>query len=114
MAVLPFYRVDFPIDQLNHEFTYREYSQGKEIGSRVVTESEYIALKKVLEEEKAGWKYDITTYAPEHIFSASNMKIDCSESTIVVNFQVEAETSWEQISKKNIKKQCPSIQIEKK
>lgn len=113
MSLLPFYRVEFPAEEFPKDFAYIEYSHGQELGKRTVNENDstYTALKKLISDEKQGWRYDLTTYAPNHIFNSPKLKINCFGKTIVVNYE-KAHNGWVQISKNDIKGSCPSVHLD--
>lgn len=114
MSLLPFYRVDFPMDAFSKYFIYVEYDHGHELGRHAIKENDtaYAALKKLLSDEKQGWRYDLTTYAPNHTFSSPKLKINCLDNILVVNYQ-DAHNNWAQISKKNIGSFCPSVHLDR-
>jgi hypothetical protein len=114
MSILSFYRVDFPVNVLPKEFTYIEYKQGRELARLTINENEaaYIALKKLIFEEKQGWRYDLATYVPKHMFNSPKMKINCLDKTLVVNYEDDGD--WIQISKKDVKGSCPSVSLNEK
>ena len=111
MSILSFYRVDFPVNALPKEFTYIEYKKGRELGKQTIKENEaaYIALKKLMSEERQGWRYDSATYVPNHMFNSLKMKINCLDKTLVVNYEDDGD--WIQISKKDVKVSCPSARL---
>lgn len=115
MSALPFYRVDFPIDPFPIDFIYVEYSHGKELGRQAIKEKgdAYTALRKLILNEKEGWRYDLTTYAPDHTFVSPKMKINCLGNVLVINYE-DANNGWIQISKGNIKGLCPSVTLDNK
>jgi hypothetical protein len=114
MSILSFYRVDFPVNALPNEFTYIEYKQGREIRKRTIKENEaaYIALRKLASEEKQGWRYDLATYVPNHMFNSPKMKINCLDKTLVVNYEEDGD--WIQISKTDVKSSCPTVTLNEK
>lgn len=109
MSILPFYRVDFPVDRFPKEFEYVEYDNGHEIDKTVVKEGDqtYAALKTFIFEEKAGWRYDLNTYANVRVFSAKDVKINCLKDAVVINYEKEKPDKWVQISK-DVKGACPT------
>jgi hypothetical protein len=111
MMLIPFYRVDFPIDQLPPSLTYVVYSNGKEITEKTIESKDppYIELRETLVKERAGWRYDLNTYAPEIIFKGPGMVINCRKNAIVVNFQLTNSQTWVQISKTIDKANCANI-----
>lgn len=115
MSILPFYRVDFPIEVFPKELTYIEYSHGREIGKKILREEEmsYIALKELFAKNRSGWRYDLNTYSPGRLFNSTKMKINCLDGALVVNYENRA-SDWVQISKKDVLGSCPSVSIERK
>ena len=107
MSVLPFYRVEFPVAVMPKEFIYVEYNRGRELGKRTIKENDeaYTVLKKLIVEERQGWRYDLTTYAPNYTFNSLKMKINCLDNALVVNYE-DDDNDWIQISKKGVKGSC--------
>ena len=60
----------------------------------------YIALKKWLESNKAGWKNAPASYISANEFKASKMSIKVLEKIIVINYQLNGN-EWTQVSKAN-------------
>jgi hypothetical protein len=113
MAVLPFYRVDFPVDRFPKEFSYAEYDNGREMEAHLLKDDDptYIALKNLITEEQKGWKYDLNTYAHSHMFSSPTMQINCLGHSFIVNYdEDEGSNEWIQISK-NVKGTCPTPKL---
>jgi len=112
MGVIPFYRVEFPVDVLPKEFIYIEYDHGRELGKRAIKEDDevYTKLKTLIVQEKEGWRYDLTTYAPNHTFNSAKMKINCIDNALVVNYE-DGDSDWVQISKKGVKGYCPQVYL---
>src|ERR1700730_4419824 len=110
MIILPFYRVNFPIDQFPKEFIYVKYEDGQKTKETMIKEGDesYILLKNFLIGEKAGWRYDLNTYAPGYVFSSPTMRINCLKNALIVNYQ-ENKNSWVQMSK-TVKGVCPEVQ----
>ncbi|MES2324759.1 MAG: hypothetical protein V4633_21070 [Pseudomonadota bacterium] len=110
MSILPFYRIDLPIESLPETLLHIEYFQGKETHRYGISKSsdEYIALTSLLAAEKNGWRYDLNTYAPKIIFSGNGITINCSGSRIVINY-VDKRGVPVQVSKSDIRKGCPRI-----
>jgi hypothetical protein len=100
MMVVPFYRVDFPVELYPKSFTYTEFRGGKVEETRTVSnsDSEYVALKTFLVEQKHGWSYDFLDYATWRKFSSPKMTVNCLRSGVVVNYEVD-DGQWVQISK---------------
>jgi hypothetical protein len=114
MSILSFYRLDLAISELPKEFTYLEYKQGRELGKKTIKEGDaaYFSLKKFISEERQGWRYDFTTYAPNHVFRSPKMEINCLDKAFVINYEDNGD--WIQISKKDIRVSCPSVTLTKK
>lgn len=109
MSVLPFYRIDFVADPYPSEVTYLAYREGTPAQESVLDASEIDALRKLLENNKRGWRYDLTSYAPKYVFASSTMNVNCSDDgRLVVNYQ-KASTQWVQISRTNFVGSCPVI-----
>jgi hypothetical protein len=98
MMVIPFYRVDFPVELYPKSFTYREYGKVEERRTISDSNTEYVALKIFLVEQKHGWSYDFSDYAPGRRFSSPKMIVNCLRSGVVVNYEV-SNGEWVQISK---------------
>jgi hypothetical protein len=113
MSVLPFYRVDFDPAVFPTEFIYVEYRHGQESGRRTIKESDapYAALKKLFVDEKHGWRYDLISYVPKQTFNAAELKINCLNNLLVVNYR-DANKDWVQISKMNLKGTCPAVKFD--
>jgi hypothetical protein len=114
MWMLPFYRVEFPVDLMPNDFTYIEYEHGRVVGKQAIKNNDetYIALKKLIVEEKKDWEYDLTTYAPNRLFNSPKMKVNCLNNALVVNYE-DRDKEWVQISKKVTKGSCPVVHLEK-
>jgi hypothetical protein len=113
MSFLPFYRVDFPVELFPKEITYVEYDHGREVGRITLNEKEgsYIVLKELFIKNRNGWRYDLTTYAPGHLFISSKMKINClNDGALVVNYE-DKSSDWIQISKKDGVDSCPTVAL---
>ncbi|MBB6243642.1 hypothetical protein [Rhodanobacter sp. MP1X3] len=108
MLIFPFYRVNLPVFEYPSDLTYAEYNHG--IATKNVSLSKsnqtYIDLRIFLDREKAGWKYDLTTYAPYHLFTSKIIKINCIDNKVVINFR--NDDVWVQISKQ-IHTPCPTV-----
>lgn len=111
MGVLPFYRVSFPLDLIPNKMEYIEYKQGHELGKAFVQKGQnaYTQLYALLKKEKQDWRYDMTTYAPEYLYSSPKFRINCFDGALIVNYQDE-KNDWVQISKKIDGMSCPVVQ----
>ncbi|NYE31254.1 hypothetical protein HDE78_004244 [Rhodanobacter sp. K2T2] len=109
MLMLPFYRVDLPDLDYPPNFTYVEYSHGVVKKNLTLDENNrtYIDLKNFLSLEKAGWKYDLTNYAPYHVFNSKIININCLNDKVVINFR--RDDAWVQVSKQT-PSSCPTPQ----
>ncbi|PZN84122.1 MAG: hypothetical protein DM484_03240 [Candidatus Methylumidiphilus alinenensis] len=110
MSVLPFYRVEFPMELFPKQFNYSTYADGKPSKGQTVGvgDAMYETLKASLNQEKQGWRYDFTTYAPAHAFDSPSMKINCLDSVVVANYK-DGSDGWVQISKHVPSGFCPII-----
>lgn len=113
MSLLPFYHVNFPVDLFPKELAYVEFSQGRELGKKTLTEKERGALEEMLVKNKDEWRYDVKTYAPGPTYTSSTMKINCEGRALVVNYP-DKDNGWIQISKKNSVGTCPVILLDEK
>lgn len=107
MFIFSFYRVNIPMNIYPQNLTYAEYSHGVVVSKRGVAYSDalYVALRDQLKKEGSGWKYDMTTYAPQQLFSSERLKINCTGRVVVINY--EQNGSWVQISKV-VQSPCPT------
>jgi len=107
MMIFPFYRINLPPNIYPQSFTYSEYDHGVVVNKKIVAHGDvlYVALRDQLKKESSGWKYDITTYAPQYLFSSDLVKINCTGKMVVINY--EQDGSWLQISKE-ARKPCPA------
>lgn len=112
MIIFPFYRTEFPIDDLPKEFSVTVYENGAITRNTSVnlTSPTYSGLKDFLEKEKSGWRYDMKTYAPRYQFDSPSLKINCLDSFVVVNF-LKAKDVWVQISK-TTSSSCPTAKTD--
>ncbi|MDR3351635.1 MAG: hypothetical protein LBO00_01180 [Zoogloeaceae bacterium] len=87
------------------EIMYVEYSGGRR-GSEVrLDAADREKLVAFLEQHQSGWRYDLISYAPGRLFYAENMRINCMEGIIVVNFR-DTDEQWRQWSK-TLEIPCP-------
>lgn len=89
MCILPFYRIDFPINNISTEFTevYYEKSIPVERDPCKNIQKRYSEIYSFFSKERSGWKYDIDTYAPYHIINFQKMTINVfTKDFIVVNY----------------------------
>jgi len=110
MAIVPFYRVDFPTSCLPDSFEYADYRNGLRLETHVINRDvgpEYVALKSLVFKERRGWRYDLRDYANSKVFSSSKMIINCMRSGIVARYQ-DSYGVWRQISK-SVKEVCPEV-----
>ncbi len=110
MSLLPFYLADFPLESWPKDFLYIEYNHGRELRKQPITEGDtsYVELKKMLSKESQGWRYDLTSYVPSHTFNSPKMRINCTDNSLIVNYE-SGDNTWIQISKKGIGGSCPSV-----
>ena len=111
MCFLPFYRVDFPINAVPDQFTFTEHARGLEISRRQILKKdrEYSELLALLAAERAGWKYDLSAYAPQRMFKSSGININCVGTRLVVNYE-DRNHEWIQLSKV-VQRPCPMVAI---
>lgn len=110
MGILPFYRIDFPVELLPTKMDYAEYRQGHLFKK---AEVDTLYLKNLMKTEKNGWRYDFTTYAPGRLFSAPKFRVNCLSDFMIVNYEVD-DKNWVQISKKITAVPCPPVQFTEK
>lgn len=108
MAALPGYRVNFPVTEIPREFIYTEHQAGREVARAKILEQDrvHVELTALVTQERHGWRYDLTTYAPQRMFKAQNMNINCTGMKVVVNYDDPTRGEWVQISKE-VKSACP-------
>lgn len=108
-TILPFYRVDFPVSALPNQFTFIEYTHGMETSKKQLLKGdrEFSELVAMFNDERPGWKYDLSTYAPQRIFKSTGMTINCLGTTVVVNYE-DKDLGWVQLSKV-LKRECPVV-----
>ncbi|WP_138110453.1 hypothetical protein [Burkholderia humptydooensis] len=87
--------------------SYTEYKYGVATSSIHLKfeDTTYVKLRSLLDKEKEGWKYDLVTYAPSHVYSSQYVRINCINKKIVVNYQKNGD--WVQVSKE-IVESCPT------
>jgi hypothetical protein len=107
MLIFPFYRVNVPINIYPENLMYVEYSHGVVVGEMDIAYGDelYVALRDQLKKESGGWRYDMTTYAPQRLFSSEKLKINCIGKVVVINY--EQDGGWVQISKV-VQSPCPA------
>lgn len=112
MSILPFYRVNFPVEIFPKNFIYIEYSHGKEVAKTEINinDESYINLKELVTKQTKDWRYDLTTYAPNHTFNSKGIKINCLNTTLVVNYEY-SNGNWIQISKQILNGSCPVVTL---
>jgi len=101
MLAIPWYRTDLNLWSLPKSFEYVEFSQGKEMSRRPVSvgDVDYSTLKNFLLSEREGWRYDLSSYAPNRIFKSVDLSVNfLVNNWIVVNYK-NAEGEWLQLSK---------------
>lgn len=91
---------DIPIEIFPDSLTHIEYAEGKISNQEEVRsgDSTYDALYNLLKQHQHGWTSDLNTYAPNHLFKAENININCGKGVVVVNYRSESG-QWKQISK---------------
>lgn len=111
MMLFPFYRIELPVASLPNEFQYQTYERGAITYTKVIKKDDphYQQLKKIIIENKNGWKYDFVTYAPTHIFKSDALNINCIGKLIIINFKSNSNDGWEQISKETNEDSCTNI-----
>lgn len=110
MQFLWFYRIDFPMELFPKELTYKKIEQGAEVGKRHLNQQEYESVKGLFYKYKNGWRYDMVSYAPSHIYTSPEMNINCGGNRLVVNF-AQADKRWVQVSKEITAGSCPTFEI---
>jgi hypothetical protein len=108
LSLLPFYRVDFPVDLVPGEMIYVEFNKGHEVRRKNLSEKEIHALKEFFTKNKKGWRGDAVTYAPNHVFTSANMKINCFKGGDVVVNYADKDLEWKQIAIKESVGACPA------
>lgn len=109
MSIFPFYRIDFPVNLIPTSIAYIEYNKGQEIKNTNLNTKEIASIKDFFSKNMNGWRYDLTTYAPRHLLTSPNIKINClDEGTIVANFRENGD-DWIQISKKTAIGSCTDL-----
>jgi hypothetical protein len=101
-----FCETDFPMALFPQgEIMYVEYNGGARGNEVLLGAADREKLVAFLEQHRSGWRHDWISYAPGRLFYAENMRINCMEGIIVVNFR-DADEQWRQWSK-TLEIPCP-------
>lgn len=85
MMVLPFYRVDLNLTSFPQKITYQIFVNGQLQNQLLLDSNQTKILKKVLETEKGGWKYDLASYVPSRRYIGEEVQINIVGNLVVVN-----------------------------
>ena len=79
MSLLPFHRVDFPIQDIPPIFHESRYEDGEylEVHPQKDELQRHREIVAFFIREKGGWVYDINTYAPGYLLQSDTMTINC-------------------------------------
>jgi hypothetical protein len=105
-----FYRIDFPMELFPKDLTYTRFKQGTVIGKRHLDPHEYERIKGLFSKNKNGWRYDMVSYAPDHLYTSPEMNINCGGTRLVVNYP-QADKRWIQVSKEIAAGSCPTFEL---
>jgi hypothetical protein len=88
-----------PLD-LPRAFRLLQYKSGSIVTERTVHGGirSYDALIDFLNNHQDGWAVDVNSYAPSLYFRAKDMRINCREDMVVVNFKDDGNDRWRQLS----------------
>ena len=108
MAILPFYKMDFPVRPVSTDWSYTRYVEGKVVEELKIAPKSSMQkeLQMMLSTQSKGWKYDISTYAPDHLYVSTSIRVNCVKGALVVNY-ISSGGDDMQISKDLPLLKCP-------
>ena len=108
MMIFPFYRREIPQIIVPPQVEYFEVDKDGNLVKSVLDakDNRYVALKRIINEEKAGWRYDYNSYAAITYYVWKDVKVICRGNGAVIIFKEEEGSGSVQIVKDDLQQSC--------